>query len=199
MLGIMGSTGVDSFRHLSLHRHQQQERQSTEVGKQAPQANQRSETLRDSPNEFTSKEEKEILELQKRDREVRQHEQAHKAAAGSYAIGGPHYEFRRGPDGKSYAVGGEVQIDTSPVPDDPEATIRKAKVIRQAALAPKDPSSQDRSVAAQANAMERQARVELQEKPRKEGEPNPPSSQVNSQSPNMPEFARSGTLINLLA
>jgi len=101
-------------------------------------------------------------ELAARDREVRAHEQAHAAVAGQYA-GSTTYTFVRGPDGVSYAVGGEVSIDTSPVPGDPEATIRKAQQISRAANAPADPSGQDRSVAAQAAQMEQAARIELRE------------------------------------
>ena len=109
-----------------------------------------------------------LRELKSRDREVRAHEQAHLAAAGGIATSGPTYEFQRGPDGRRYAVGGEVQIDSSKVPNDPEATIRKAQQIRRAALAPAEPSSQDRSVAAAATAMEQQARVEMSEAQRAE-------------------------------
>ena len=54
-------------------------------------------------------EEKQVEQLKRRDAEVRQHEQAHKAAAGQYASGGPSYDSQTGPDGKQYAVGGEVQ------------------------------------------------------------------------------------------
>ncbi len=108
-------------------------------------------------------EEKQVQELKKRDAEVRRHEQAHKVAAGPNAKGGPTFEYETGPDGKQYAVGGEVQIDTSKIPNDPEATIRKAQVIRNAALAPESPSSQDRKVAAEASKMEAEARKELAE------------------------------------
>lgn len=103
-----------------------------------------------------------IQELAARDREVRAHEQAHAAVAGQYGSS-PTYSFVRGPDGVSYAVGGEVKIDTSPIPGDPEATLRKAQQLRRAANAPADPSSQDSSVAAQAAQMEQQARAELRE------------------------------------
>ncbi len=101
-----------------------------------------------------------IAALVARDREVRSHEQAHAAAGGQYA-GSPTYSFVRGPDGLNYAVGGEVSIDTSPVSGDPEATLRKAQVIRAAASAPAEPSPQDRRVAAQAASLEADARVEL--------------------------------------
>ncbi len=62
-----------------------------------------------------------------RDLHVKMHEQQHMAVTGAYAVGGPHYQYTVGPDGKSYAVGGEVRLDTSPVANNPEATIRKAQ------------------------------------------------------------------------
>ncbi|UZJ42983.1 putative metalloprotease CJM1_0395 family protein [Marinimicrobium sp. C6131] len=104
----------------------------------------------------------EIRELAARDREVRQHEQAHAALGGRYA-GAPQYEFVRGPDGVAYAVSGEVPIDTSRVPNDPQATIEKAQQIRRAAYAPAEPSDTDRRVAAEAARMEAEARAELRQ------------------------------------
>lgn len=103
-----------------------------------------------------------LAQLKARDREVRLHEAAHAAVGGRYA-GAPTYDFRRGPDGQQYAVGGEVSISTSDVPGAPQATLEKARVIRAAALAPAEPSSQDRQVAAEAAQMEINARVELRE------------------------------------
>jgi hypothetical protein len=101
-----------------------------------------------------------IDKLKARDSEVRQHEQAHLAAAGSLALSGPTYTYQRGPDGVSYAVGGEVQIDTSPGRT-PEETLARAQTIRAAALAPADPSGPDLAVAAAAQQLEQQARSEL--------------------------------------
>lgn len=102
----------------------------------------------------------EIAELVSRDSEVRAHEQAHAAVGGQYA-GAPSFTYDRGPDGKRYAVGGEVSIDTGTVPNDPEATLRKMEVVIRAALAPAEPSGQDRQVAAQAQAKMSEARAEL--------------------------------------
>jgi hypothetical protein len=113
--------------------------------------------------EQLAKDQVKINALSARDREVRAHEQAHAAVGGQYA-GTPTYEFVRGPDGISYAVGGEVSISTGSVPNDPEETIRKAQQIRAAANAPADPSGQDRSVAAAAARMESEARSELSDK-----------------------------------
>ena len=123
-----------------------------------------SEHETDSPDDLklTEAEEKELQELKARDAEVRTHERAHMAAAGSYAQGGPVFDLQEGPDGKRYAVGGHVSIDSS-AEDSPEATIQKMRVIQSAAMAPGDPSTQDFSVARSAAAKEMQARKELSE------------------------------------
>lgn len=113
--------------------------------------------------ELSEEEQAEVRKLKQRDQEVRRHEQAHKASAGQHASGGPSFEYTTGPDGKRYAVGGEVSIDTSEVSGDPQATIAKMQQIQRAANAPANPSSQDRAVAAQAAAAERAARAELAE------------------------------------
>ncbi len=115
----------------------------------------------DPANDLTEEEQQQVTELKDRDREVRAHEQAHLTAAGPYATGGPSYEYQEGPDGRRYAIGGEVGIDTSPVSGDPEATIEKAQQVRAAALAPASPSAQDQRIAATATQMEAQARMEL--------------------------------------
>ena len=117
----------------------------------------------DGEDEFSENEQKEIQELKQRDQEVRAHEQAHLAAAGGYATGGAKYSYEIGPDGKRYAVGGEVGIDTSAVEGNPRATLQKAATIRRAALAPAEPSGADRAVAAQAASMAAQARQEIME------------------------------------
>ncbi|WP_339413060.1 putative metalloprotease CJM1_0395 family protein [Pseudomonas sp. EA_35y_Pfl2_R5] len=111
----------------------------------------------------------EITKLVSRDQEVRTHEQAHAAVGGRYA-GAPSYTYERGPDGKRYAVGGEVGIDTSPIPNDPEATLRKMEVVIRAALAPAEPSAQDRQVAAQAQAQMAEARAQLAQQQRSEAD-----------------------------
>lgn len=106
---------------------------------------------------------REIQELQKlteRDTEVRIHEQAHLSAAGQFARGGASFTYQRGPDGVSYAIGGEVGIDVGKEAT-PEATIAKMQTIKRAALAPADPSAADRSIAAQAAVKESQARQEV--------------------------------------
>lgn len=105
-------------------------------------------------------EQKEIAELKARDQEVRSHEQAHASIGGRYA-GAPSYSFELGPDGRKYAVAGEVQIDIAPVPGDPQATIQKMQQVKAAALAPAEPSSADRRIAAEAGLRLLQAQTEL--------------------------------------
>jgi hypothetical protein len=117
-------------------------------------------TTSSTNKDLTPEQKDEVEKLQKRDSDVRAHEQAHMAAAGAYVKGGATFSYQKGPDGKMYAIGGEVTIDTSPVKGDPRATIAKMETIKAAALAPADPSGQDRSVAAQAEVEEAQARQE---------------------------------------
>lgn len=102
-----------------------------------------------------------IQQLKMRDAEVKAHEQAHLSAAGQYVVSGAQYVYQSGPDGRKYAIGGEVRIDTSPIRNDPDATIDKALQIRAAALAPAEPSAQDRKVASLANQMISSAQAEI--------------------------------------
>lgn len=133
--------------------------------------------------ELSTEDELALRELKARDTEVRAHEQAHKAAGGQLVTGGPTYEYETGPDGHRYAVGGEVSIEVSPESGDPAATIAKAQAVRRAALAPANPSSTDRQVAARAGAMERDARAEIAKEtsaPEGEAETDEPSGDVDS-------------------
>lgn len=138
--------------------------------------------------ELTAEEQQQVDDLKQRDQEVRRHEQAHAASAGGTARGGPSFEFETGPDGKRYVVSGEVNIDTSPVAGDPKATIAKMEQVRRAALAPGEPSSQDRAVAAQAAAAAQQARAELSQ----ERSQNSPGGNVTEKA-SSPSVAYSST------
>ena len=108
---------------------------------------------------LTEEEKAEVAGLKRRDAETRRHEQAHATAGGPYA-GAPSYTYERGPDGRSYAVAGSTPIDVSPISGDPSATVRKMETVKRAALAPTEPSAQDRKVAAQAETEMRAARAE---------------------------------------
>ena len=120
-----------------------------------------SDSNRKSANDesITEGEKQQVRKMKQRDREVRAHERAHMAAGAGLVKGGASFSMQRGPDGRMYAVGGEVKIDTSSEKD-PEATIRKMQQVKRAALAPADPSSTDRAVAAQDGQIEARARQE---------------------------------------
>ena len=139
--------------------------------------------------ELTEEEKKQVESLKKIDQEVKAHERAHMAAGSGLTIGGANFEYQRGPDGKMYAIGGEVKIDTSRE-NDPEATIRKMQKVRRAALAPTQPSATDRSVAAQASQIEAQARTELaQQRLEQTGENN--DLPINTSAINLPNTSGS--------
>jgi len=106
-------------------------------------------------------EQKEVKELKRIDRQVRSRELTHRAAAGSYARGSVSFDYVTGPDGKKYAEDGHININARPIPNNPEATIRKARAIRSVELSPTNTSPQDRSVSAEIGKIEREARMEL--------------------------------------
>lgn len=133
---------------------------------------------RHASGKLSEEDQQKVQELKQRDREVRAHEAAHLAAAGRYATGSASFEYEHGPDGKSYAVGGEVGLNTSPVPNDPQATLQKARVIKAAALAPADPSTTDRKVAADAARMEAEA---IREISRERTEERSPGGNTNNE------------------
>ena len=124
---------------------------------------------------LTEAEEKTLQALKLRDVEVKAHERAH-ASAGGTTTGAPSYTFELGPDGKKYAVEGEVSVDLSIIEGDPRATIAKLQKVHEAALAPVEPSSQDIKVANSAAQLIAQAQSELLaeqlEEPTKVKEPN---------------------------
>ncbi len=131
-------------------------------------------------SELDEEDQAKVEVLKKRDREVRTHEQAHKSAGGQHA-GAIHFETQRGPDGQSYAVGGHVNIDVSPVADDPHATLAKMQQVMRAALAPADPSSADRAVAAKASSQAAEARQELSAQASSAAAPGQGSGDANNE------------------
>jgi len=103
----------------------------------------------------------EISKLQSTDSKVRAHEMAHQAAGGALA-GAPTYKKVKGPDGKEYAVAGEVPIKIQKGKT-PEETIELMNQVKAAALAPADPSPQDLKVAQTADMIAAKAQQELQQ------------------------------------
>ncbi|MDR0828392.1 MAG: hypothetical protein LBN33_11085 [Desulfovibrio sp.] len=159
------------------------------MGNQAVSKKDDDEEKSGNPQNLSEEDKRQVEELKSRDREVRAHEQAH-AAAGAGFAGRPSYEMQTGPDGRRYAVGGEVPIDVSPA-STPEATIAKARKIRAAALAPAEPSGPDRAIAAKAASMEAEARQEKISG--KDEEENPGGNAAASEPGGIREAVRSAT------
>ncbi|MAD60321.1 MAG: hypothetical protein CMH49_02245 [Myxococcales bacterium] len=139
----------------------------SESSKKATEGSQKPKEKGVDGEELSQEESKEVQNLKNRDREVRTHEQAHVAAGGQHIRGGIKYDYQRGPDGRTYAVGGHVNIDVSEA-ESPEATVTKMQQVKRAALAPAEPSGADRAVAAAASQKEQQARTEILENRQKD-------------------------------
>ncbi len=142
----------------ALSAGEQSESGTTTAGNQA----EREDVSDPTDTKLSPAEQDDVRDLQDRDQEVRKHEQDHIAAGGGVVQGSANYTYETGPDGKQYAVGGEVYVDVASVPGDPEATRDKAQDVRRSALAPASPSAQDQNVAAKAAQMEAEARTEEQ-------------------------------------
>lgn len=99
-----------------------------------------------------------IARLKANEEKIKAHEAAHKAAGGNLA-GPASFTYTKGPDGRSYITGGEVQINISSGKT-PDETISRMQQVIRAALAPADPSGQDRAVAAQAASQLAQAQTQ---------------------------------------
>jgi len=140
------------------------EKQSTASRADKDQESSTTSNKTDASNQELTEQDLQIVEeLKSRDREVRAHEQAHKSIGGQYA-GAISLSYQSGPDGQRYAVGGEVPIDVSPIPGDPQATIVKMTIVKAAATAPAQPSTQDIMVAAEAGRIQMEAQTELLQK-----------------------------------
>jgi len=127
---------------------------------QKEQEQQLEKTSKDkSDNELSPAEEEMVAKLEARDAEVKAHEAAHQAAGGGMT-GAATYTYQQGPDGKMYAIGGEVSISMSSG-SSPEETIANARQLAAAAMAAGEPSPQDFSVAASARVMEMKAQQQL--------------------------------------
>ena len=155
------------------------------MGSRAAPADEKQAPEKSKPGELSPEDAAQVAKLKQVDRQVRQHEQAHMAAAGGMATSGASYTYQKGPDGVNYAVGGEVSISTSPGRT-PEETLRRAQTVRAAALAPADPSGQDRAVAAQASKMAMEARMEMAQQSKDENSAT--DTQVSSRQSQVADF-----------
>lgn len=142
--------------------------------------------------ELTPEQKQEVAELKARDAEVKAHEQAHMAAASGINASAPSYDYQTGPDGRKYAVGGEVAISFNQS-SDPEENIKNAETMKAAALAPAQPSSQDLSVARNADKMIAEAKQELSEQKTEELKSADEDEQTNA--PAEPEITEEPELL----
>lgn len=106
-----------------------------------------SESKPTAAKELTPEQQRQVAELARIDLAVRAHEAAHLRVGAGVVTSGANFSYTYGPDGRSYAVAGEVGIDTAPE-DEPEANIDKGQRIQIVALAPAEPSPQDYRIAA---------------------------------------------------
>jgi len=134
------------------------QRDSVRISKEGLEASQRASDRSQAERARQQKIQQEVQRLRAIEEKVKAHEQAHKSAGGQFT-GAVSYTYTTGPDGKRYITGGEVaiQIVKGKTPDE---TIRNMEIVRRAALAPADPSPQDRAVAAQASQIQQRARAE---------------------------------------
>lgn len=116
--------------------------------------------LRGGVRELTPEQQRQLAKLKETDQAVRAHEAAHLAAGSGVVTSGASFTYTYGPDGKAYAVGGEVGVDTSRAAS-PQGNIDKGQRIKSAALAPVDPSPQDYRVANVGAQLEARGRAEL--------------------------------------
>ena len=79
-----------------------------------------------SSDELSVDEQRLVYELQARDSEVRVHESAHQS--GGASTGGASFTYQQGPDGKMYAIGGEVSVSMKGG-STPEETIANARAV----------------------------------------------------------------------
>lgn len=158
---------IISDKAKSLLKAEQENPQEDNVKDKADKNTQ--DTAIKSKDKLTPEQQQELAKLKARDAEVRAHEQAHKAAAAGINASAPSYDFQTGPDGKKYAVGGEVTISFSSS-GDPETDIANAEIMKASALAPADPSSQDRAVAQNADKIIAQAKEKLAQEQEQEKE-----------------------------
>ncbi|AXX92472.1 hypothetical protein CPU12_09465 [Malaciobacter molluscorum LMG 25693] len=89
-----------------------------------------------------------LSKFQNLDAQTRAHEQTH--ASLSTTRGAINYTYQMGPDGKLYATGGHVRLDTS-IPKDPVAALAKLDELKKASSGPSELSSADASIARAAN------------------------------------------------
>ncbi len=115
-----------------------------------------------SQNLQTNAEQERIRDLEERDKQVRQREEAHVRAAGLLAQGGPKYRYEIGPDGKRYAVEGHTEIKVKEGRT-PEERLKNARQAERAAQEGGASTPQSARVLAEARQEADKAKQEIEE------------------------------------
>jgi len=100
-----------------------------------------------------------IQQQQARDRDLRPHEQARTATAGSSAASAPRYSYITGSDGRRYAIGGTVENNEPR--SEPDADADEGQFAEAAALGSTQPWSADLAMAKLGARIEQRARAEI--------------------------------------
>jgi hypothetical protein len=138
----------------------------------------------------------EIMSLQNAEDKVIAHENAHKSVGGEFA-GAASYGYTTGPDGKRYISSGEVSISV-PATGEPEALISALERVKQAAMAPAEPSPQDQRVAASASAKIGNLRADIAKQKAMEAYSDNATSPDKLQSQGTDNNTVSGSVLDLL-
>ncbi len=105
---------------------------------------------------LSDNEQKAVNELKSRDKEVRLHEAEHMRNPELISVGGPKFTYAIGPDGKAYAIGGNVTLTTGK-PKSPEDAMQKAMALKNSSMGVGEPSSKDIGASISAGAMFQEA------------------------------------------
>ncbi len=101
--------------------------------------------LSQTPKNYDEQDYLRVLEkFKQKDAQIRTHEQTHASQANTTTP--ISYNYQVGPDGKLYAVGGYVRLDTS-MPKDPQEALYKLDRLQSATTSVKDMSGADAQIA----------------------------------------------------
>ncbi len=120
------------------------------------------ERLQGNQNDLDPAQREHLRRLQARDRRVRAHEQAHNLAGGGQVAPAVRYRYQTGPDGRRYAVGGQVHAPAGGG-GSPEKALEHSADLRRAAVAPTRPSYQDRITLNHAFVQEERLRSQIEQ------------------------------------
>ena len=101
-----------------------------------------------------------VSKFKNTDTMIKAHEQDH--ASSTTTTTTIQYDYQMGPDGKMYAVGGEVRLDTS-MPKDPKQAQLKLDELQKASNVSSGMSVADGSIAIQANLMKQLIQMRMED------------------------------------